>query len=154
IVRPGHVKLVVVMRGNNPAPNAAEVRELRRLLLAAAPAALGAQQVLRIQGPDVRTLRVELNLTIADLDYSGEVARDAKQKVKDLFDVATGGIAKDGWQLGESPRESDIAYVLSNVPRLEGIKSVSLTEITGELKENTWPTSLKPTELAVLSKDP
>src|SRR5262249_48377441 len=46
--RPGQVRLVVVMRGEDPLPNASEVRELRRLLLAAAPAALSAPQVLRI----------------------------------------------------------------------------------------------------------
>jgi hypothetical protein len=154
IVRPSYVKLVVVMRGDSPGPNAAEVRELRRLLLPAAPPALGANQFLRIQGPDLRLLRAELNLAIADLDYSGEVARDAKQAIKNLFDVTTGGIAKNGWQLGESPRESDIAYVLSNVPRLEAIKKLRFTEITDDLNERTWPTSLKPTELAVLSKDP
>lgn len=154
VVRPSYVKLVLVMRGNNPAPNAAEVRELRRLLLAAAPANLAAPQVLRIQGPDVRTLRIELNLTIAELDYSGEVARDAKQRVKDLFDVATGGIAKDGWQLGESPQASDIAYVLSDVLRLDGIEDVQLVEIGSDGKQRAWPTSLKPTELTVLSEDP
>jgi hypothetical protein len=155
LLLPNHVKLVVVMRGNNPAPNAAEIRELRRLLLAAAPAtSLGATQVLRIQGPQVRSLRIGLTLMIADLDYSGEVARDAKQRIKDLFDVTTGGIAKDGWQLGASPRESDIAYVLSNAPRLEGIEDVQLVEIGSDRKEGAWPTSLGRADLAVLSEDP
>ena len=36
-----HVRLVVVMKGHNPQPSAGEARELRRLLLAAAPASFG-----------------------------------------------------------------------------------------------------------------
>lgn len=153
IVRPSYVKLVVAVRGENPAPNAAEARELRRLLLAAAPAMLGVTDSLRIQGPDLRTLRVGLNLAIADLDYSGEVAREAKQRISAFFDVASGGIAKIGWQMGESPDPSDIAYILSDVPRLEGIESLAVNEIIDD-QEQPWPTSIKPTELAFLSRDP
>jgi hypothetical protein len=154
ILRPSYVKLVVVMRGANSSPSAAEVRELRRLLLAAAPAGLGVASALRIQGPDVRTLRIKLNLTIADLDYSGEVARDAKQRVRDLFDVATGGISKNGWQLGENPEESDIAYVLSDAPKLDGIQEIQRYEVDKDGNERAWPASLKATELVMLSDDP
>ena len=168
-VRPSYVKLVVVMEGETHAPSAvevpvvpgkthspsaAEVRELRSLLLTAAPAALGVNKVLRIQGPDIRVLRVDLLLTITDLDFSGEVARDAKQQVEDLFDATTGGIAKNGWQLGQNPDPSDIAYVLSTVDRLEGIERIDLTEILSDRSERTWTGSLQPTELAVLSNDP
>jgi hypothetical protein len=153
-VRPSYVKLVVVMQGETHSPSAAQVRELRSLLLTAAPAALGVNQALRIQGPDIRVLRVALLLTITDLDFSGEIARDAKQRVKDLFDAATGGIASDGWPLGQNPDPSDIAYVLSTVQRLEGIEQIDLTEITSDCSERPWTGSLQPTELAVLSDDP
>jgi hypothetical protein len=153
-VRLCNVKLVIAMQGATPTPSAAQVRELRSLLLAAAPAALGVDQTLSIHGPDIRVLRVGLRLTITNLDFSGEVSRDAKQRVKDLFDTATGGIAKDGWQLGQNPDPSDIAYVLSDVARLEGIEKLDLTEVASDGSERAWPGSVKPTELVVLSQDP
>ena len=59
------VRLVVVMRGKDPLPNAAEIRELQRLLLAAAPASL----VFRITPPRIRRLRVVLKLRLATLDH-------------------------------------------------------------------------------------
>jgi hypothetical protein len=152
--RSSYVKLVVVMQGETPSPSAVQVRELRSLLLTAAPAALGVNQALRIQGPDIRVLRVALLLTITDLDFSGEVARDAKQRVTDLFDAATGGIAKNGWQLGQNPDPSDIAYVLSTVDRLEGIERIDPIEIVSDGSERPWTGSLQRTELAVLSDDP
>src|SRR6185369_3436719 len=97
-----------VVRGKNPTPGKAQIRELRRLLLASAPASLAAGQALRIQGPDIRRLHLDLTLTVSDLEYAGEVARDAKRRITGLFDVATGGIERTGLQLGENPSDTDI----------------------------------------------
>jgi len=76
-VRPSYVKLVVVMQGETHSPSAAQVRECEAYCSQLRPAALGVNQALRIQGPDIRVLRVALLLTITDLDFSGEIARDA-----------------------------------------------------------------------------
>ena len=64
-VRPGGVRLIVVMRGENPLPNAAQKRELRRLLLDSAPAALSAAGAFEIAGARIRRLRVLLDLEVA-----------------------------------------------------------------------------------------
>lgn len=151
--RKGFVQLVVVMRGANPMPGAAQLRELRRMLVAAAPPLLGASDALRPGGPDLRRLRVDLRLRVASLDDAGAVARDARQRIIALFDAATGGVAGDGWPLGENPTEADVAVVLADVPRLEGIASVELREIADDGTEQPWPDSLKRTELPWLGKD-
>lgn len=152
-VRPGHVRLVVVMRGNNPEPNAAQVRELRRLLLAAAPASLAAPQALRITGPRVRRLRIVLKLRVASLDHTGEVSHTAKQRIMALFDTATGGADKEGWALGENPSGDDIALALLDAPHLEGIAGVALREVTRDGAERPWTDTVKRGELVMLDED-
>lgn len=151
--RNGFVQLVAVMRGANPMPSAAQLRELHRLLVAEAPPALSARQALRIGGPTLRRLRVDLRLRVASLDVAGAVGRDARKRIIALFDTATGSADGDGWALGENPSEADIAVALANVPRLEGITTVALREITADGGDQSWPQSLKRNELARLEKD-
>jgi len=149
-VRPGKVQLVVVMRGENPLPNAAQVRELRRLLLAAAPASLGA---LQITGPRIRRLRIVLDLLVASLDVAGDVSRTVEQRIRALFDTATGGTNKEGWALGEVPSEEDVALALIDTRRLEGIEGVTLLEVLAGGTERPWTAAMKQDELAMLDKD-
>lgn len=151
--RNGFIQLVAVMRGDNPVPSAAQVRELHRLLVAKAPPALSARQALRIGGPTLRKLRVDLRLRVASLDVAGAVGRDVRQRISALFDTATGGAAGEGWALGENPTEADIAVALTNAPRLEGIATVALREITADGSDQQWPQTLKRNELAQLAKD-
>jgi hypothetical protein len=151
--RNAFIQLVAVMRGANPRPSAAQLRELHRLLVAEAPPALSARQALRIGGPKLRWLRVDLRLRVASLDVAGPVGRDARNRIIALFDTATGGAAAEGWALGENPSEADIAVALTNAPRLEGIAAVALREITADGSDQQWPLSLKRNELAQLAKD-
>lgn len=151
--RKGFVQLVVVMRGANPTPSAAQLRELHRTLVAAAPPSMSASQALRIGGPALRRLRVDLRLRVASLDDAGAAARHARMQIIALFDSATGGVDGDGWPLGENPTEADIAVGLADVPQLEGIAFVALREIADDGAEQPWPDSLKRTELPWLEKD-
>jgi hypothetical protein len=152
-LRNGFVQLVAVMRGADPVPNAAQVRELHRLIVAGAPPSLSAHQALRIGGPVLRRLRVDLRLTVASLDVAGIVARETRKKIVTLFETATGGVDGEGWALGDNPNESDIAVVLADIARLEGIASVTLHEIAADDTELPWPVSLQRTELPRLVKD-
>jgi hypothetical protein len=154
LVRRGYLQLVVVMRGKTPTPNTAQIRELQRLLLAAAPATLGAPKALRIGGPAIKWLRINLQLRVATLDHAGALSRDVKVQLAGLFDTATGGIRKEGWALGVNPSQDDIAFALVDVPRLEGILNVTLNEVASDDRERPWPQTLKRTELAVLADDP
>ena len=150
-LRGGNVRLVVVMRGTDPAPSRAQRRELSRLLLAAAPAALAGKLV--IEGPRVRRLRIELTLRVASLDVAGELARSAKQTLQALFDTDTGGSNRTGWALGASPAEDDIAEALLDAPHLESIVSVSLLEIDAIGIAQPWPPEIGSNDLAMLAAD-
>lgn len=143
----GGVQLVVVMRGKDPLPNAAEVRELRRLLLAAAPASLGARQAFRITAPRIRRLRVVLTLRVATLDHAGEVSRAVQQRIEALFDTAS-------WALGAEPKEEDIALAVVDTRRLEGLARVQLREVLADGTERSWTRGVKRDELVMLDPDP
>jgi len=152
-VRRGYIRLVVVMRGKNPVPNAAQIRELRRLLLDAAPASLSAPNVLRIEGPGIRRLRIELQLLVDSLDQAGQLSSSVKKKLGEFFDTATGGLDKDGWVLGANPSEEDIALAISDAPYLESIENVNLYEITEDGRE--LPLAAPgPREIVMLADDP
>jgi hypothetical protein len=152
-VRPGQVRLVVVMRGENPLPNAAQVRELSRLLLAAAPASLSVSDAFRITGPRIRRLRVVLELRVASLDYAGDVSRTVLQRVTALFDTAMGGANQEGWPMGETPAEDDIARALIDTRHLEGLGVVTLREVLPDGTERPWTGAMKRDELVMLDKD-
>jgi hypothetical protein len=154
LMRRGYARLIVVMRGARPQPNASQVRELRRLLLEVSPVALAAPGALRIEGPAVRKLRIELTLRIPTLDQAGDVGRDVKKRVARLFDTAEGGADGQGWPLGTSPGEGDIAYALMDIPGLESVAQVNRREAKDRRSDGRWPESLKPNELAVLADDP
>jgi hypothetical protein len=155
VVRRGYIKLIVVMRGENPQPSAAQVRELRRILLEAAPASLSVPDALRIEGPRVRRLQIEVALRVETLDQAGALGEFVKQQLNRFFDTAIGGVDKDGWPLGLNPSEDDIAFALVDAPHLESIADVQLHESLGDGKVRPWPTeALKETELVQLADDP
>jgi len=154
VVKRGYIRLVVVMKGKKPIPNSAQVRELRRLLLDAAPVSLSAPNAWRIEGPGIRKLRIELVLEIETLEDAGKVSEWAKNQLAIFFDSTTGGIDKDGWPLGFSPTEEDIAFVLINAPHLDGIANVKLFESLGDGIELPWPSTITPTDIVMLDEDP
>lgn len=151
--RQGYVQLVVVMAGADPMPNAAQLRELHRTLVAAASPLLGARQALRIRGPLLRRLRVDLRLRVASLDDAGAVAREARRRIGALFDTSTGGVEADGWPLGANPNEADVAVALADLARLLGIAGVELHEIAADGSAQPWPAALVRTELPWLVQD-
>jgi hypothetical protein len=151
--RKGFVQLIVVMRGPNPIPSAAQVRELHRMLVTEAPPALSARQALRIGGPVLRRLRVDLTLRVASLEVAGAVAREARKQIHALFDPSVGGADQAGWALGENPGAADIAVALANVPLLESIAAVDLREIAADGSDPPWPQTLRSNELVRLETD-
>jgi hypothetical protein len=153
-LRRGYMRLVVVMRGKNPIPNAGQIRELRDLLLAQAPVALSAPGALRIEGPRIRRLRIDLQLRIETLDHAGELTTFVKEQLINFFDTARGGIYNEGWALGAKPSEEDIALALIDAPYLESIGDVALLESNGETTVPGGLKTLKPTDLVMLADDP
>jgi hypothetical protein len=123
LVRGRRTRLVVVMRGDDPAPREAQKRELKRLLLSAAPPSLGRTP----SRSEARQLRVS-HLRVATLDHAGAVAEAVKTRLAALFDTASGGAArKDGrWARA---RGRDVAHALIDVPQLLGIARIDLAEV-------------------------
>jgi hypothetical protein len=149
--RNGRVRLVVVMRGANPWPSQAQRRELRRMLLEIAPAALAATGGLTITGPRIRRLCIALVLRVPTLDVAGAVANQAKAKLIARFDTEHGGEQGEGWPLGSNPREDDIAEALLDLADLDGIVSIQLREIDELGAERPWQGAIGPRELVMLA---
>jgi len=137
-VRAGRVRLVVVMRGANPLPSAAEKREFRRMLLERAAPTLAFADALVVEAPAILWLRVDLVLEVATLDDVGAVTLAAKERIAAFFDTEFGGEARDGWPLGENPREEDIAQALLDIDRLLGIGRIDLVRVV-DGKAESWP---------------
>lgn len=153
-VRRGFIRLVIVMRGKNPIPNAAQIRELHRLLTAVAPPALSEQKALQIIEPSLRRLRVGLTLRVELLEHAGVLSEEVKRRVIGLFDTTTGGNDGVGWALGVNPNEEDVALALIDAKHLESLIQVKFLEIADDGAVRMWPASLKPVELVVLDTDP
>lgn len=152
LVRGRETRLVVVMRGDEPRPLQARKRELKRLLLSAAPPSVD-PDALKIKDPKLRYLRVSVHLRVASLDHAGAVAKAVKGRLTALFDTATGGRAQEGWPLGASPREEDVTAALLDVPKLLGIAGLELSELRADGTQGPWPDALAPHELARLTAD-
>jgi hypothetical protein len=154
LVGRGRTRLIVVMRGENPFPNAVQKRELHRLLIAAGPASLSRPDALEIKAPRSRRLRVELNLCVETLDHAGAVAETVKRRLAMYFNAATGGADQSGWPLGAEPTEDDIALALLDTPYLESIGDIARYQVTDDGRIRPWFGQMKADEIALLAKDP
>lgn len=152
-VRNGRIRLVVVMRGASPWPSNAQRRELRRMLLEIAPVSLAAPDGLAITGPTVRKLRIAIVLRVATLDVAGTVAKQAKDRLLEQFDIESGGESGDGWPMGSGPQEDDVARTLLDLPELDGIVSISLFEVDELGAEQPWAGEVGRRELVMLAPD-
>ena len=152
-VRTGKIRLVVVMRGNDPVPTRAQKRELRGVLLDASAAGVGSPGVLTIDGPAVRRLRIDLTLRIPTLDVAGAVASAVQVALSAVFDTELGGEAHDGWPLGSSPNKDDVAEALLDIPDLKSIAAIALFEIAADGEEQPWPAAIKADELVMFADD-
>jgi hypothetical protein len=74
------LRLVVVMRGPEPAPDASERRELKRLLQTSASPLLGLRDGIVIAAAKVRRLRLRLSLRVASLEDAGRLGDDARRQ--------------------------------------------------------------------------
>lgn len=150
--RAGALKIVVIMRGDEPAPNAGQRRELRHLLQQSASPLLG-DTAITIEAPRVRRLRLRLKLRVTSLDDAGETATDVKQALTRFFDSASGGVDGAGWPLGVAPAEDDIALALADARGLESIEQIRLIEIAADGNELPWRTAVRADELVMLATD-
>jgi len=121
---PQGVRLVVVVRGSNPDPSQALVRELRAYLLDRASPALARSGALLIDPAGRVLFRLRIVLTVASLDVTGSAGRAAKQAMQTLFDPAEGGYDGLGWRVGAAPKHDAVAARLLAINGLEGIAEI------------------------------
>jgi hypothetical protein len=153
-VRSDGTHLVVVMKGEEPRPGAAQARELTRMLLEMASPELNLPGSLQIDAPSLRTIRVDLALGVLGLEHVGGVEEAVKSRIAALFDPAAGGIDGSGWPLGAAPRGDDIAVVLQDTANLESISSVSFRAIADDRTEQAFDGVVQPDELIALAQEP
>jgi len=154
LLKRGSARLVVVKRGADPTPSNAEVREWTRLLLTLVPSSLSTSKAVSIVKPTLRALRIYMRVVVDSLDNAGAFRDDAQAAIASLLDPSTGRAPKAGWLLGASPIEDDIALALIDTAHLESIAEVTFREVAPDGTERPWPSTLLPTELAVLDDDP
>ena len=63
------------------------------------------------------------------------MSRSVEERIKALFDTATGGANQEGWAVGETPQEDDIALALIDTRHLEGLGDVTLREVLADGSE-------------------
>lgn len=149
--RNGRARLTVVMRGPDPMPTRAQQRELRQMLLDAAPITFAAPGALAINGPNVRKLRVALRLGVENLDNAGTVAKEVKQRLVDRFNSELDGDPRHGWALGRAPRPEDLAEALLDIENLESIISIDLVELNGKDGTGSSLAKVGPADLITLA---
>jgi hypothetical protein len=149
----GGLTLVVVMRGAQPVPTAAQKRELSRLLQAAASPLLGGSHAPVITGPRVIHLRLRIGLRVESLDDAGRLADAVRAALTKLLDSATGGPSGLGWPLGLLPGEDDLAFALDDIPGLAGIADIAMVSLDAQGQETPLNQPLRADELIVLAKD-
>jgi hypothetical protein len=154
LLKQGSVQVVVVMRGADPMPGNAQLREFTRQLLTQVPSSLSTSNAVSAIKPGLRKFRIYMNVVVDSLDNAAAVEADVKSRVTSLLDPSTGGAQKEGWLLGASPADEEIAIAMIDVAHLESIVTVTLYEVKPDGTEAAWPTTLLPTELAVLGEDP
>lgn len=148
------IRLVLVMRGADPSPDAGRRREVRRLLLESSMPGLAARGALQVAAPRLRRLRISLKLRVASLADSGGVGDGAVARLREWFDAAQGGPNGDGWPLGAAPQEDDVALALARIPGLDGIAAIGFEEIAADGSARPWTAPVRPGDLVVLGADP
>jgi hypothetical protein len=153
--RAGGVRVVIVMRGPKPLPDAAQRRALLRELQAAASPLIADHGRLVIEGARVRRLRLKLGLTVASLDDAGAVASAVKRALARFFDSGRGGVDGTGWPLGAAPGDDDVSFALAGqTPGLEGIDRIERMQVDDDGRVHAWQPSVRADELVLLDDDP
>jgi hypothetical protein len=127
----GGINVVVAVRGGDPTPGAAVLRQLRAYLLSVAPPMLAATGVLTVSGPREVSIHIDLTVIVDVIESSGPVSAAAQTALTGLLDPASGGHDGLGWPIGAAPSDTDIAAALDDIDHLEGIESPSITRADG-----------------------
>ena len=153
IPRRATTALVVIMKGATPTPSRAVVRELRRYLADKIPPSLAADGALTIEGPDLLPIRLRVAVTIAAIEFSGQVARDIRRRLLHLLDPATGGLEGVGWPLGALPPLDELAATLDGIDYVEELLDVRCEALQADGTTRALPRAAASRQLVQLTPD-
>jgi hypothetical protein len=146
---PDGVQLVLVARAADPQPGQALGREIRNRITGQA----GPASVRRLRIPvrlDLLPFQIAINLYVDDLDVHGALGVLARQAVAELFDHVSGGADGQGWPIGRTPTETDVA---SRLVLLEGLAGIGAIVLTTEDGRPMSAIVVRPGQLARLAPD-
>jgi len=126
------VKVVVAVRGDNPIPSKATLRELTRALQARSAPMFAQNNFLQSTAPTLVAGRIDLGLQASAIEFGAAIAEAATNRVRALLDPATGGHDGNGWSFGTVPSEIDIAACLDGIENLAGIDSIAVASMDAQ----------------------
>jgi hypothetical protein len=149
----GKTRLIVALRGREPTPHRNMLRELKSVLLAAAPPMLSKLGALSVEAPRVVELRIRVGVTVASLDHSGQVAADIASALHALLDAGSGGRDAAGFPLGVALSEVDVAAQVSAVEHIESVDTVDINVVDDSGALTPLATTFRFNQLAQLLAD-
>jgi hypothetical protein len=108
---------------------------------------LAAEGAIVVKAPVVVSIRVNVDVVVADIDYTGTVADDCARRINALLDPESGGFDGLGWPLGQLPSPGDVSACLDGVKQMTDLVGVTITKADGTAVTSTV---LHPQELASL----
>jgi len=128
VMKPGAVTVVVVPRGDEPAPRppSALLRQIADFLTAQCLGSIVAD--VYALGPGFTTVTVRAQLHAREPRESSEVERRASKALEQFFHPLTGGEDGGGWPFGRDVQLSEVFAVLQ---RVDGVDYVVSAEFVG-----------------------
>lgn len=127
------ISVVAVKSGTNPIPTSAIRDALARYLRARATPAFRRPKALTVEAPDSVEMELSVELAISDLAKAGFIAEKVQKRLIALFDTATGGVDGQGWRLGATITQTDVAAVIADIPDVGEIEAIAIRRQDGAL---------------------
>ncbi|MCV9961728.1 hypothetical protein OIU34_07410 [Pararhizobium sp. BT-229] len=140
------ISLVAVKSGSNPLPTSAIRSALARYLRSRAAPVFRRPKALAVEGPDLIAMELSVVIAVADLAKAGSIAERVQKRVLALFDTASGGVDGQGWRLGTTITQTDVAAVIADIPGVDEIDPIAIHRQDGLLGP------VGPRQLATLSE--
>jgi hypothetical protein len=134
--RGGSIRLTIVMKGREPRPLPAQLREFKAAIQSVAGFGLSRPGGLALIRPRLLPVAVDLVLIPRSPNLFAEAAVQAAARLPAWFDPATGGRDGRGWPLGALPGRQDIAAALAPIAHLAFPLDVTLARADRETAES------------------
>jgi hypothetical protein len=123
---PGKVSVIIVPRSTEAKPLPS------RVLLERVAEYLDARRLpvvdLKIVRPDYLRVDVKAEIVLTSIDLASEVQSRVIDALRRFLHPLTGGRDDTGWDFGREPYESDLLRCISEIPRVDHVSSLTLTD--------------------------